>query len=119
MKRLTAAEEQVMLILWKKRKAFVKEILADLPDPKPAYNTVSTVVRILETKGFVGYESFGRTHQYFPLINQEEYSGAEMNKLLKDHFNGSAKRMLSFFMEKQSLSLSDLDGILKQQDKID
>jgi len=119
MKRLTTAEEQVMLILWKRGKAFVKEILSDIPEPKPAYNTVSTVVRVLETKGFVGYESYGRTHQYFPLIAQEDYSGAEMNKLLNDHFNGSVKRMLSFFMEEQSLSLSDLDEILKQQEKDD
>lgn len=108
-----------MLILWKKGRAFVKEILAELPEPKPAYNTVSTVVRVLESKKFVGHESFGRTHQYFPLISQDEYSGAEMNKLLKDHFNGSVERMLSFFMEKQSLDLSDLDAILKQQEKKD
>jgi len=113
MKRLTQAEEQVMLVLWKKEKAFVKEVLEELPEPKPAYNTVSTVVRILEQKEFVGHEAFGRTHRYHPLISQEEYSGAEMGKLLEDHFEGSAKRMMSFFMEKRDMSMEDLDEILE------
>jgi len=113
MKRLTAAEEQVMLVLWKKEKAFVKEILAELPEPKPAYNTVSTVVRILEQKDFVGHEAFGRTHRYYPIISQEEYSNAEMGKMLEDHFEGSAKRMMSFFVEKQNMSMEELDDILK------
>lgn len=117
MKRLTAAEEQVMLILWKKGKAFVKEVIEELPDPKPAYNTVSTVVRILEQKGFVDHESFGRSHRYVPLISQEEYSSAEMGKLLEDHFDGSVKRMLSFFIEAKSISMSDLDEILANVNK--
>lgn len=113
MKRLTAAEEQVMLVLWKKDKAFVKEILAELPEPKPAYNTVSTVVRILEQKEFVGHDAFGRTHRYYPLIKQEEYSNAEMDKMLENHFDGSAKAMLSFFVENRSMSMKELDEIMK------
>lgn len=117
MKRLTTAEEQIMLVLWKKGQAFVKEILTELPAPKPAYNTVSTVVRVLEQKGFVGHEAFGRTHRYFPLVEQEEYSGAEMNKLMKDHFSGNAQRMLSFFMEQNDLDLKDLDEVLEQLKK--
>lgn len=117
MKRLTTAEEQVMLVLWKKGQAFVKEVLAELPEPKPAYNTVSTVVRILEQKGFVGHEAFGRTHRYQPLITQEEYSTAEMDKLLEDHFSGNAQRMLSFFMEKNDLDMKDLDEVLKELKK--
>ena len=113
MKRLTAAEEQVMLVLWKKDNAFVKEILAELPEPKPAYNTVSTVVRILEQKQFVGHKAFGRTHRYHPIISQEEYSKAEMGKMLEDHFEGSAKRMMSFFVENRSMSMKELDEIMK------
>ena len=113
MVRLTKAEEQIMLVLWKKEKAFVKEILADLPEPKPAYNTVSTVIRVLEQKGFVGHESFGRTHQYLPAISQEEYSEAELSKMLENHFEGSPQKMLSAFIENQELDLDDLDEIMK------
>lgn len=111
---MTRAEEQVMLVLWKKGKAFVKEILEDLQEkPRPAYNTVSTVVRILEQKGFVGHEAFGRSHRYHALISQEDYSNAELNKVLTDHFEGSVKQMLSFFVEKNQMSIKDLDEILK------
>ena len=113
MKRLTSAEEQVMLVLWQKGQAFVKEIIEELPEPKPAYNTVSTVVRILEQKEFVGHEAFGRTHRYHPLITQQEYSNAEMDKMLEDHFDGSAKSMLSFFVENNEMSMEDLDEIMK------
>jgi len=110
--RLTKAEEQIMLVLWKKEKAFVKEIVQELPEPKPAYNTVSTVVRILEQKGFIGHESFGRTHQYFPEISQKEYADAELDKMVQSHFEGSPQRMLSAFIENQEISLEDLDEIL-------
>ncbi len=111
--RLTKAEEQVMLVLWNKEKAFVKEVLAELPEPKPAYNTVSTVVRVLEQKGFVDHKSFGRTHQYFPIISQKEYADAEINKMMENHFAGSPQKMLSAFIEKQELDLEDLDELLK------
>ncbi len=113
MMRLTKAEEQVMLVLWAKEQAFVRDIIVALPDPKPAYNTVSTVVRILEQKGFVTHEAFGRSHRYAALISQETYSRSEMDKLVSDHFGGSAKRMLNFFIEEQSLSVKDLDEILQ------
>lgn len=111
--RLTKAEEQIMIVLWKKDKAFVKEILAELPEPKPAYNTVSTVVRVLEQKGFVGHESFGRTHRYFPAIDQNDYTTSELDKMMKDHFGGSAKKMISAFVENKSIDLSELDELLK------
>ncbi|NND94366.1 MAG: BlaI/MecI/CopY family transcriptional regulator [Flavobacteriales bacterium] len=114
MKRLTRAEEQIMLVLWKKGQAFVKEVLEELPEPKPAYNTVSTVVRILEQKGFVKHEVFGRSHRYEAIISQEEYSGSELDKMVTDHFNGSVKQMLSFFVEKKSMSVKDLDEVLKK-----
>lgn len=113
MKRLTKAEEQIMLVLWKRGKAFVKDVIGDLDEPKPAYNTVSTVVRVLEQKGFVTHKAYGRSHEYYPVISQEEYSKAELDKMINDHFGGSVKRMLSFFVQEESVSLTELDDIMK------
>ena len=81
-KELTKAEEQVMQILWQLEKAFVKEIIEQMPDPKPAYNTVSTIVRILEKKGFVSYEAFGKTHRYYPLMSKREYTRLFMKNFM-------------------------------------
>jgi predicted transcriptional regulator len=115
-KELTKAEEQIMQILWKAQKAFVKEIIEHLEDPKPAYNTVSTVVRILEKKGFVGFEAFGKSHRYYPLISKEDYSEQVMNQVVGNYFGGSLKRFVSFFVEKKNVELSELDEILKSID---
>ena len=82
MRDLTKAEEQIMQVLWEKEEAFVKEIIEQLGEPKPAYSTVSTIVRILETKGFVGHKAFGPTHQYHPVVSKEEYSHFTMKKML-------------------------------------
>ena len=87
---LTKAEEQIMLIIWEQRNCFVKEILVELPEPKPAYNTVSTIVRILEKKNFVSYNTFGKTHQYYPTISKEDYKGLKTNNLMSNFFGGSA-----------------------------
>ncbi|MDR9398772.1 BlaI/MecI/CopY family transcriptional regulator [Salibacter sp.] len=111
-KQLTQAEEEIMQVLWQKEQAFVKEILADLPDPKPAYNTVSTIVRILEDKGFVDHRSYGRTHQYFPKISKADYAKTQVKKLLGNYFQGSPSSMLSFFLKEKELSVSELDEIL-------
>jgi len=83
MKELTRAEEEVMQILWKEKKAFVKEILDRFPEPRPAYNTVSTIVRILEKKGFVSHDEFGKSHRYFPLIMKEDYREMRLTDLMK------------------------------------
>jgi BlaI family penicillinase repressor len=112
MKELTKAEEQIMQILWIKEKAFVKEIIAELPDPKPAYNTVSTIVRILESKGFVSHEAFGKTHRYYPLARKEEYTHFFVNRLVKDYFDNSIQEMVSFFAQDQSVTLSELEELL-------
>jgi BlaI family penicillinase repressor len=112
MKELTKAEEQIMQILWIKEKAFVKEIIAELPDPKPAYNTVSTIVRILESKGFVSHEAFGKTHRYYPLVWKEEYTHFFVNRLVKDYFDNSIQEMVSFFAQDQSVTLSELEELL-------
>ena len=103
MKELTRAEEEIMQILWKLDKAFVKEIIAEMPDPKPAYNTVSTIVRILQQKEMVGYESIGKSHKYFPLITRENYSRFRMDGLMRSYFSGSLSKMVSFFVEKNKV----------------
>ena len=113
LKELTRAEEQIMQELWNLDKAFVKEIIEQLPSPKPAYNTVSTIIRILETKGFVGHESFGKSHRYYPLVSKEDYRTFATGKLLHGYFDNSPRNMLSFFVEEQKLDLKDADELLK------
>lgn len=110
---LTKAEEEIMQQLWILKKAFVKEVLDELPDPKPAYNTVSTIIRILETKGFVGHESFGKSHRYYPLIEKETYRSFATGKLMSSYFDNSAKSMLSFFLKEEKLDIKEMDEILK------
>jgi len=117
-KELTKAEEQLMQVLWDVKKAFVKEIIDLLPDPKPIYSTVSTVMRVLEGKGLVGYEAFGRTHRYFPLINKEDYKRQETEKLLANYYENSVQNMFSFFIKEEKLQLKDVDQIMKMIDQI-
>ena len=113
MKQLTKAEEEVMQVLWELKSANVASMISKLPEPKPAYNTVSTIVRILESKGFVDHEQEGRGHLYFPLVKKSEYSHQSINKLVDGYFQGSFKSMVSFFMKKKDISLSELESILK------
>jgi len=117
-KELTRAEEQIMQILWQLKKAFVKEVIEELPEPKPAYNTVSTFIRILETKGFIAHNSFGKSHQYYPLVSKEEYQVFSADKLLTGYFDNSVERMFSFFVEKEKIDLKEADEILKLIEKL-
>lgn len=112
MKQLTKAEEDVMQVLWKLDNAFVKEIIEEFKAPKPAYNTVSTIIRILEKKGVVGYQSFGKSHRYYPLITKEEYTKKFMNQFVKDYFSGSYSNMVSFFTNQKRLSVQELEHLL-------
>ncbi|UII77122.1 BlaI/MecI/CopY family transcriptional regulator [Flagellimonas sp. HMM57] len=114
MKQLTKAEEEVMQLLWRLEKCNVAAIINELPEPKPAYNTVSTIVRILEDKGFVDHEKVGKGHLYFPLVKKSDYSNQSINKLVDGYFQGSFKSMVSFFMQKNDISLSELESIMKQ-----
>jgi BlaI family transcriptional regulator, penicillinase repressor len=114
MKELTRAEDQVMQILWVLEKAFVKDIIEKMPDPKPAYNTVSTIIRILETKGFVGHKAYGKTHEYYPLIAREKYTRFYLNNMIKGYFNGSFQNLVSFFAKENKLSAQDLNKLLKE-----
>ncbi len=114
MKELTRAEEEIMQVLWQLESAYVKEIIEVLPEPKPAYNTVSTIVRILEQKGFVDHKAFGKSHQYFPVISKEVYSKTFMNGFVSRFFSGSYQQLVSFFANEKDMSLSDLEQVLEQ-----
>jgi predicted transcriptional regulator len=114
MKQLTKAEEEVMQLLWQLKKANVASIIEELPDPKPAYNTVSTIIRILEDKGFVDHEKVGKGHVYFPLVKKSDYSNQSINKLVDGYFQGSFKSMVSFFMKKNDISLNELEDIMNR-----
>jgi predicted transcriptional regulator len=113
MKQLTKAEEEIMQILWRLNKGFVKDIIEQMPAPKPAYNTVSTIVRILERKGFVGYKSYGKTHEYFPLVEKSEYSSYYLKNFLGGYFSGSFKQLVSFFAKDNDLNVKDVEELLK------
>ncbi len=110
---LTPAELEIMQILWDRESAFVNDILAVLPDPKPAYNTVSTIVRILEQKGYLAHKAYGRSHEYYPIIDRESYTKDFMVNVLNNFFGGSASRMVSFLSSNKSISLEETDEILK------
>jgi BlaI family penicillinase repressor len=112
-KDLTKAEEQLMQIIWQIGKGFVKDVMDRLPEPKPAYNTVSTIIRILETKGFLAHQAFGKAHEYYPLIDREDYKRHATEKLLDNYFENSVESMFSFFVKEEKLDLSDVDEILK------
>lgn len=113
MKELTKAEEQIMQVLWGLEKGFVKDILDKLPSPKPAYNTVSTIVRILEKKGFVGYTAYGKTHQYFPLVKKNEYRSFTLKTVVKNYFGGSFEKMVSFFAKDNNLDITQVEELMK------
>jgi BlaI family penicillinase repressor len=114
LKELTKAEDQVMQILWTLQKGFVKDIIEEMPSPKPAYNTVSTIVRILETKGFVDHKAYGKTHEYFPLITKEKYTKFYLNNLIKGYFNGSFQNLVSFFAKENKMDATDLEKLLNE-----
>lgn len=117
MKTLTTAEEDIMQHLWKLNEANVASMIEQMPEPKPAYNTVSTIIRILESKGFVDYRKEGRGHIYFPLVSKESYTAATAEKLATNYFKGSFKSMVSFFMEQEDLTIKELEEILNEINK--
>lgn len=113
MKKLAKREEQIMQVLWTLEKAFVKEIVEACPEPKPHYNTVSTIVRILDKKGFIEHKSFGKTHQYFPKISKEEYQKMAVGDLLGKYFDNSYSKMVAYFAEEENISKNELEEIIK------
>ena len=118
MKILTKAEEQLMQILWNEQKGFVKDLLQHFPEPRPAYNTVSTIIRILEKKGFVDHRSFGKSHQYYPIVSRDQYRNERFSSLMKDYFNNSMQQVLSHFGKSGSLNMKEADEIIKLMEEI-
>jgi len=114
MKELTKAEEQVMQYLWEIETGFLKDIVDQFPDPKPAYTTISTVVRVLVTKGFIGFKTYGKSNQYFPKIGKKEYAKVFVTGAVKSFFNNSASKLVSFFATENELSISELEQLKKQ-----
>jgi predicted transcriptional regulator len=115
---LTKAEEKIMQILWSIEKGFIKDILEQFPAPKPPYNSVSTIVRVLVKKEIVGYTEYGGTYEYFPLISKEDYSKGLLNRIVKDYFDNSFKQVASFFSEKKDLKSSEVDEIIRMLEEI-
>ena len=112
MQKLTNKEEEIMQILWKLKKAFVKEMMAEITEEQPHYNTLSTIVRNLEEKGFVSHNAYGNTHQYYPVVSMEEYRKRFMNKAIDNYFNSSYKNMVSFFAKEEKITAEELREIL-------
>lgn len=113
MEELTRAEEGIMQILWSIEKGFVKDIIERMEEPKPPYTTVSSVVRLLESKGYIGHKAYGKTHEYYPLIAKEEYRKSRLGTVIKDYFDNKTSNLLSFLMEEEKLSKKELDDLRK------
>ena len=113
LKELTKAEEQVMQVLWKLEKGFVKDVIEQLPDPKPAYNTVSTIIRILEKKGMVDHKSYGKTHEYFPMVDRNTYRKFYLENFMDNYFGGSFQRLVSFFAREKDISMAEMEELFK------
>jgi len=117
MQKLTNKEEEIMHILWKLEKAFVKEVMAEITEEQPHYNTLSTTIRNLEEKGFVSHNAFGNTHQYYPIVKKEDYRKKFMNTAIDNYFNSSYKNMVSFFAKEEKISADELREILDMIEK--
>jgi BlaI family transcriptional regulator, penicillinase repressor len=115
---LTNAEEQIMQVLWKIERGFVKDILEHFNNPKPAYNTISTIVRVLEKKGLVSYKAYGNSHQYYPLISKKDYTKSHLSKFASSYFSNSIKDLVSFFSENNKLSVKEIDETIKLLNEI-
>jgi predicted transcriptional regulator len=115
--QLTKAEEQVMQYLWELEEGFVQQVRNCFNEPKPSRTTVSTIIRILETKGYVGHKANGRTFTYYPLIRKDEYSRHQLFGMLKNYFNNSFASMASFFAKETDMSLQEMEALLEDTKK--
>jgi BlaI family penicillinase repressor len=116
MKILTKAEDQIMQILWKIEKGVIKEVIEKLPEPRPAYNTVSTITRILVKKGFVSYKAYGKTHEYYPVIEKDTYRDFYLNNFLSKYFSGSFSNLVSFFAKENDMDAKELENMIKNME---
>jgi predicted transcriptional regulator len=112
MEKLTNKEEEILQVIWQLEKAFVKDVVAELPKPKPHYNTISTIIRNMEEKGVVGHNSFGKTHQYYAKISKEDYKKGFMQKTIQNYFENSYKNVVSFFAQEEKISVKELKEII-------
>jgi BlaI family penicillinase repressor len=117
MEKLTKVEEEIMLILWDLKEAFVKDIIEKMPEPKPHYNTVSTMIKILQEKAFVDYKAYGKTYQYFPIIKKESYFKTSVKPMLKNYFNDSAKQLVYFLVKEKNISIDELEKLISDLKK--
>lgn len=113
MKELTKAEEQIMHILWELGEGVVNDVIEQIPEPKPAYNTVSTIIRIMEKKGFVDHKAYGKTHVYFPLTSKKEYTRSYMKNFMGSYFGNSFREMVSFFAKEDKMSVSEIEELMQ------
>lgn len=114
-KRLTKAEEEIMQMIWDQSEPeTVSHMIEKMEDPKPPHSTISSIVRILEKKGFVDHKTYGRTHVYFPIINKKDYTRTSINRIAKKYFAGSMNELVSFMVKENDLSVKDLASILKK-----
>lgn len=118
MTTLTKAEERIMKILWKIEKGFIHDILEHFPKPKPPYNSVSTIVRVLVKKDIVSFKKYGNTYEYYPLITKEEYRKGQMSRLLKDYYNNSLKQVVNFFSENKNLDVNEVEEVMRMLNEI-
>jgi len=118
MRELTKAEEQVMLILWEMKEGLVKDVIDRILPPKPAYNTVSTVIRVLEGKGFIDHKAIGNTHIYFPIISEEQYKHFALDKVMNNYFENSYQSLVSFLVKEKNMDMDELDELIKLAEKL-
>ncbi|WP_285057282.1 BlaI/MecI/CopY family transcriptional regulator [Pedobacter ginsengisoli] len=118
MRELTKAEEQIMLILWEMKEGLVKDVIDRMTPPKPAYNTVSTVIRVLEGKGFIDHKAVGNTHIYFPVISEEQYKHFAFDKVMNNYFENSYQSLVSFLVKEKNMDMDELDELIKLAEKL-
>jgi BlaI family penicillinase repressor len=117
-KELTKAEEQIMRILWQLKEAIVKDVIDLMPEPKPAYNTVSTVIRVLENKGFIDHKAYGNSYVYFPAISEEVYKNFAFDKVMNNYFSNSYSSLVSFLVKEKNLSINELEELTNLAEKL-
>ncbi|MFI5453595.1 BlaI/MecI/CopY family transcriptional regulator [Pedobacter sp. UC225_61] len=118
MRELTKAEEQVMLILWEMKEGLVKDVIDKMESPKPAYNTVSTVIRVLEGKGFISHNAIGNTHIYFPVISEEQYKHFAFDKVMNNYFENNYQSLVSFLVKEKNMDMGELDELIALAEKL-
>ncbi|MEM7572202.1 MAG: BlaI/MecI/CopY family transcriptional regulator [Bacteroidota bacterium] len=116
-KKLAPREEQIMQALWELKTAFVKDIVEWLPEPKPHYNSVSTMVRILQDRGYIGHEAFGRTHRYYPILQKDDYQAQVVDEVADKYFGNSFSKMVAYFAQQEKISKKELADILRKIDQ--